>query len=116
MPLIKISCSNEISEDTKTAMAGSLASAIANTTGKPREYIMVLIEDSKFLRLGDRAGSALIEYSQIGELEKAKKSELAAILPDTLRKYSVAPPERTYIVFGEFARENWGHDGKTFAE
>lgn len=115
MPLIKISCSNEISEDTKTAMADDFIEAIVETTGKPKTYIMLLIDDGKHLRLGDRTECALIEFSMLGNLDVSAKNRLTKQFCDIARTYSIAQPEKTYVTFGEKSREDWGHNGKTFA-
>lgn len=115
MPLVKISISDEISEDSKVALNNSVAESISRITGKPREYIMILIEDKRFLRLGVKTSSALIEYSQLGKIDCPKKAELTLTLTETVNRYTSSSPNSTYVRFAEFSHENWGFNGETFA-
>ena len=115
MPLIKITCATEISTDTKTAMGEDFIDAIFETTKKPKTYIMLLIDDGKHLRLGDRNQCALIEFSMLGSLDVSAKNRLTKQFCEIARKYDIAQPEETYVTFGEKFREDWGHNSKTFA-
>jgi phenylpyruvate tautomerase PptA (4-oxalocrotonate tautomerase family) len=115
MPLVKILISDEISEDSKIALNDSISDVIHRITCKPSEYIMILIEDKRFLRLGVKTSSALIEYSQLGKIDSLRKAELTLALTETVNRYTYSSPNSTYVIFKEYSHENWGFNGETFA-
>ncbi len=115
MPLTKLYCPKELSDEEKKKISGDIIDFVKSVTGKPASYIMVIVVDGEYLRLGDRYECALFEFSQLGNLNLAQKDELTGGLSDIAGNHDIAVKDNIYVVFREYIRENWGYNGKTFA-
>lgn len=115
MPLVKLHSSLEICDEKKKAIVDKIQETVKEIACKPRSYIMVIIEDQKTIHMGDKVSCALIEFSQLGKLDLGQKDELTARLSKISVDEGLATSTETYVVFQEFVRENWGHNGVTFA-
>ena len=57
----------------------------------------------------------VIELKTLGTLTHEQKAEISKQFTETLRKVAGKPPEYTYVIIHEIARENWAHKGELFA-
>ena len=111
MPLINLRSSVEIAEKTD-ALIKKLSSKIANLTGKPEKYVMVLIEsNSKMIFGGTEEGCCYIEVKSIGSLEPRKISDE---LCDLLNNELGIKKDRIYINFDDVKPHMWGYNNSTF--
>ena len=58
----------------------------------------------------------IVRLESLGTLTKEQKAQIAREFTETLRKVAGKPPEATYVVIGDVARENWAQGGVLFSE
>jgi 4-oxalocrotonate tautomerase len=58
----------------------------------------------------------IVNLQVLGTLTDEQKRELVARFTRDLQEVAGKPPEYTYVLIHEVAREDWGHRGKRFAD
>ena len=58
----------------------------------------------------------IVNLQVLGTLTDEQKRELVARFTKDLEEVAGKPPEYTYVVIQEVAREDWGHKGKRFSD
>lgn len=53
-----------------------------------------------------------VEIKYIGKLTQDQKSEIAKDVTNSLERVAGKGPKSTYVVFGEFEKENWAIGGE----
>ena len=114
MPLLKLETSVAISEDKRKALLASLSKAVAETIGKPEQYVMVTVGQAAMLMSGKPGDAALVDIRSIGgltsEVNRKLSQQVCKLLSDSL---GVAP-DRIYLNFTDVEAGNWGWNGSTF--
>ena len=87
---------------------------MAETTGKPEKYVMVVLETADILMAGAGGAAAFLDVRGIGGLNKAVNGKLTKALCDLLRQELGIEPARVYATFTDVAAQNWGCNGATF--
>ncbi len=112
MPMINLKCSQEIPED----LLKKISAAVAETIGKPEQYVMVVSERADLLMAGTAGNAVCAEVKSIGGLRRAVNHELTIKLCVLLSDHMGIPGERVYVTFQSLERDHWGCNGSTFCK
>ena len=58
----------------------------------------------------------VVELKILGKLTHEQKAEITKQFTRTLQEVAGKPPEYSYVIIQEVAREDWGHRGKLFSD
>ena len=114
MPLIQIKTNVMLPEKQREARLAPVSRLLAELTGKPESYCMVVYEHAAMLFAGDTGAAAFVDVRGIGGLTREVNAKLSAALAQELKKSLGVSPDRLYITFTEVAASNWGWNGKLF--
>ncbi|EKD50103.1 MAG: macrophage migration inhibitory factor family protein [uncultured bacterium] len=114
MPLLKLSTNANIKDEQKNELLKSLSSLLASATGKPEQYVMVVIERADILMSGGGGDSAFVEVKSLGALEPFTVKKLSKKICDLLSASLDISPVRVYINFTDVPANLWAWNGKPF--
>ncbi len=114
MPLLKLETTVSISEDKKKAVLAALSKIVAETIGKPEQYVMVTAITSAILMSGNSDDAAFVDVRSIGGLTAAVNRKLSEKICKLLTDSLGVPQKRIYLNFSDVEAGNWGWDGSTF--
>ena len=114
MPLLKIHTTVNVSDDKKGKLLTDASRIVAETTGKPEKYVMVVLEAGDILMGGAAGAAAFLDVRGIGGLNKTVNGKLTKSLCELLRRELAIDPARVYATFTDVAAQNWGCNGATF--
>lgn len=114
MPLLKLETTVTLSDNQRQQLLASLSKIVAETIGKPEQYVMVTIGPAAILMSGKPGNAAFVDVRSIGGLNADVNGQLSqkvcALLTQSLR----VPPDRIYLNFSDVEAGNWGWNGSTF--
>jgi Macrophage migration inhibitory factor (MIF). len=93
----------------------TLSSIIADTMGKPEQYVMAAGCRANLMLGGTADPAAYVEVKSIGGLSPAVNKKLSQKICAQLESALNIPSSRIYITFQSFEGDSWGHNGTTFA-
>jgi phenylpyruvate tautomerase len=114
MPLLKLETTVVLSEDKRKALLASLSKTVAETIGKPEQYVMVIIGQAAVLMAGNPGAAAFVDVRSIGGLTNNVNRKLSQQVCKLLNDYLGLPEGRVYLNFTEVDASNWGWNGSTF--
>jgi phenylpyruvate tautomerase len=114
MPLLKLETSVAISEDKRNALLASLSKAVAGSTGKPEQYVMVTVGQAAMLMSGKPGDAAFVDIRGIGGLTSEVNRKLSQQVCKLLNESLGISPDRAYLNFTDVEAGNWGWNGSTF--
>lgn len=114
MPLLKLETCVPLSGDELKTLLASLSRIVADTIGKPEQYVMVTCGHSAMHMSGRDGHAALVDIRSIGGLSPAVNAKLSAQVCQLLADVLGIPANRIYLNFTEFGPGNWGWNGSTF--
>ena len=114
MPLLRLETSVALPEDKRKALLASLSKAVAETIGKPEQYVMVTASQSAMLMSGKPGDGAFVDLRSIGGLGGNVNQQLAQKVGGLLKESLGVPPDRIYLNFTDVPAGNWGWNGDTF--
>ncbi len=114
MPLLKLETTVSLTEDKRKALLASLSKIMAETTGKPEEYVMVTASQAAMLMSGKSGDAAFADIRGIGGLSGDVNRQLSQKVCRLLNESLGVPPNRIYLNFTELEASNWGWKGNTF--
>jgi phenylpyruvate tautomerase PptA (4-oxalocrotonate tautomerase family) len=114
MPLLKLDTTVVLSDDKRTELLASLSKIVAETIGKPQQYVMVVIGQADILMSGKPGGAAFVDIRSIGGLNDDVNRQLSQKVCGKLNESLGISQERVYLNFTEVAAGNWGWNGSTF--
>jgi phenylpyruvate tautomerase len=96
-------------------MIKELSAVISRTTGKPEQYIMVLIQQATAMMFAkSEEPCAFLQLWSIGAIGGPKNTEIAReVMAVTSSKLQV-DKSRTYMSFTDAARSDFAWNGATF--
>ncbi len=115
MPLLKLETNVGITEEKRNALLASLSKVVAETLGKPEQYVMVSVSNAAMVMSGKAGPAVFGDLRSIGGLGKEANKKIAQKLTKALQEGLGVSPERVYLNFADVAAEDWGWDGGTFA-
>jgi phenylpyruvate tautomerase len=114
MPLLKLETTVVLSEDKREALLASLSKTVADTIGKPEQYVMVAIGQAAMLLAGNPGTVAFVDVRSIGGLTNEVNRKLSQKVCKLLNDALGVPEDRVYLNFTEVDASNWGWNGSTF--
>jgi phenylpyruvate tautomerase len=114
MPLLKLETTASLSDDQQTALLASLSKIVAETIGKPEQYVMVSLSRAAMVMSGKTGDAAFVDIRSIGGLSgdvpRTLSKKICSVLHDNL---GIAE-DRVYLNFAAIKPTNWGWNGNTF--
>lgn len=110
MPMLHLTCSVDVPKD----LIQELSTMIAETIGKPEQYVMVAVSKADMLMSGSDEPAAYAEIKSLGGLDRLVNHELTMKLCVLLSDHLGIRGDRTYVTFHSLERDCWGWNGKTF--
>lgn len=115
MPMLKMQTSVKLDGNKKETLLQKLSATLTETTGKPEEYVMVVIEDDGAILMGGKSvHGACIDIRGIGGFNKKVNSVASQKICELLEQETGIKPRDVYITFTDVAAQNWGWNGGTF--
>ena len=114
MPLLKLETTVAISEDKLRTLLTSLSKAVAETIGKPEQYVMVTISQAVMAMSGTLGNAAFVDIRSIGGLSSGVNRKLSEQISKLLNDSLGIPSDRVYLNFADVDAANWGWNGSTF--
>ena len=110
MPLLNINCTQDLPQD----LIQDLSAAVAETIGKPEQYVMVSAVKADLCMSGEAGDAAYAEVKSIGGLNRAVNHDLTMKICILLEDHLGIPCDRTYVTFESVERDHWGWNKSTF--
>ncbi|MGO8930519.1 MAG: phenylpyruvate tautomerase MIF-related protein [Limisphaerales bacterium] len=114
MPLLKLQTTAGLPDDKKKALLAALSKIVAETIGKPEDYVMVTLSQTAILMSGKPGEAAFVDLRSIGGLSNDVNRQLSQKLCRLLNESLGVPQGRIYLNFTDVAASNWGWKGDTF--
>jgi phenylpyruvate tautomerase PptA (4-oxalocrotonate tautomerase family) len=114
MPLLKLETTVVLSEDKRQALLSSLSKTVADTIGKPQQYVMVSASQAAMRMSGNAGDAAFVDVRGIGGLTGDVNRKLSQKVCQLLHDSLGVPQNRIYLNFTDVEASNWGWDGNTF--
>jgi phenylpyruvate tautomerase len=114
MPLLKLETNVAISDEKKKSLLPALSKIVAETLGKPEDYVMVTINSSTILMAGKPGDAAFVDVRSIGNLSLAVNKQLSKSICTLLKESLGLAPGCIFLNFSDIDAANWGWKGSTF--
>jgi len=114
MPLLKLETTVALTEDKRQALLASLSKIVAETTGKPQQYVMVTASQAAMQMSGRPGDAAFVDVRSIGGLTGEVNRNLSKRVCELLNDSLGIPPDRIYLNFTEVQASHWGWNGNVF--
>src|ERR1017187_9441912 len=97
MPLLRLETTFVLSEDKRQALLAALSKTVAETIGKPEQYVMVSASQATMQMSGTPGDAALVDVRSIGgltgDVNRKLSQKVCKLLSDSLG----VPPNRIYL-------------------
>jgi hypothetical protein len=77
MPLLKLETTVVLSEEKRKTLLASLSKIVAETIGKPEQYVMVAVGQTAMLMSSDPGDAAFVDIRSIGGLTRDVNRKLS---------------------------------------
>jgi phenylpyruvate tautomerase PptA (4-oxalocrotonate tautomerase family) len=114
MPLLKLETTVALPDEKKKTVLAALSKAVADTIGKPEQYVMVTASQSAMLMSGKTGDTAFVDIRSIGGLNGDTNRKLSQQICELLKDSLGIAPDRVYLNFSDVEAGNWGWNGSTF--
>jgi phenylpyruvate tautomerase len=114
MPLLRLETTVTLPDNQRQQLLTSLSKTVAETIGKPEQYVMVTIGPAAILMSGKPGHAAFVDVRSIGGLTDAVNQKLSQQVCKLLNDVLGVPADRVYLNFSEVEAGNWGWNGNTF--
>lgn len=115
MPLLKLQTSATISDEKQQMLIAATSKLVAETIGKPEQYVMVTLETRvPIMMAGKQGDAAFADVRSIGGLSSSVNKQISQKLAAVLQEHSGIAADRVYLNFTSIAADNWGWRGGTF--
>jgi phenylpyruvate tautomerase PptA (4-oxalocrotonate tautomerase family) len=114
MPLLKLETTVAVSDDKRKALLTALSKIVAETVGKPEQYVMVTASPAVIVMSGKPGDAAFVEVRSIGGLSQDVNRQLSEKVCRLLNESLGVPSNRIYLNFTDVGAADWGWNGQTF--
>ena len=114
MPLLKLETTVALSDEKRKTLLAALSKAVADTIGKPEQYVMVTASQSAMLMSGKAGEAAFVDIRSIGGLNGETNRKLSQQICKLLKESLGIAPDRVYLNFSDVEAGNWGWNGSNF--
>jgi len=106
--------STAVSEEDRAKMLKQLSRLVAETIGKPEQYVMVTVSHSDLLMSGQLGKAAFVDLRSIGGLSGEVNRKLTAGICQILDDVAGIPANAVYVTFMDVRASHWGWNRATF--
>ena len=114
MPLLKLETTVALAEDQRKTLLAALSKTVAETIGKPEQYVMVAVGQAAMLMSGKPGEAAFVDIRSIGGLTDDVNQKLSQKICQLLNEVLGVPPNRIYLNLTDVEASNWGWNSRTF--
>jgi phenylpyruvate tautomerase PptA (4-oxalocrotonate tautomerase family) len=114
MPLLKLETTVALTDEKRKSLLASLSKIVANTIGKPEQYVMVTASQVAAVMSGKSGDAAFVDIRSIGGLSGDVNRNLSQQVCKLLNDSLGLAPDRIYLNFTDVDAANWGWNGSTF--
>jgi phenylpyruvate tautomerase PptA (4-oxalocrotonate tautomerase family) len=114
MPLLKLETTVALADDKRKALLTALSRIVAETVGKPEQYVMVAASPAVIVMSGKPGDAAFVEVRSIGGLSQDVNRRLSEKICRALNESLGVPTNRIYLNFADVVAGDWGWNGQTF--
>ena len=114
MPLLKLETTIALTGEKRASLLSALSRMLAETLGKPEEYVMVTVNQTSVLMSGNSGDAAFVDIRSIGGMDAPANRQLSQKVCHLLNQSLALPSNRVYLNFTDVKAENWGWNGNTF--
>jgi phenylpyruvate tautomerase len=114
MPLLKLETTVGLPEDKRKALLAALSKIVAESIGKPEQYVMVAASQTAILMSGSPSDAAFVDVRSIGGLSREVNRKLSQKIGRLLNESLGIPLDRIYLTLADVQASNWGWNGSTF--
>jgi phenylpyruvate tautomerase len=114
MPLLKLETTTALSDGQRQQLLASLSRIVADTIGKPEQYVMVTAGQAAILMSGKPGDAVFVDVRSIGGLTSDVNRKLSQQVCKLLQDSLAIPPDRVYLNFTDVKAGSWGWNGSTF--
>jgi phenylpyruvate tautomerase PptA (4-oxalocrotonate tautomerase family) len=114
MPLLRLETTVVLTEDQRQTLLASLSKTVAETIGKPQQYVMVTASQAAIQMSGSPDNAAFVDVRSIGGLTGEVNRKLSKKVCQLLHHSLGIPPDRIYLNFTDVQASHWGWNGNTF--
>jgi phenylpyruvate tautomerase len=114
MPLLRLETNVGLAEDKRKVLLASLSKAVAETIGKPEQYVMVTAGKSAMVMSGKQGDAAFVDIRSLGGLSNDVNQKLSQQVCKLLKDSLGISPDSVYLNFTDVEAGNWGWNGSTF--
>ena len=114
MPLFKLETTVVLTEDQRQVLLASLSKTVAETIGKPQQYVMVTASHAAIQMSGSPGDAAFVDVRSIGGLTGEVNRKLSQKVCQLLHDSLGIPQNRVYLNFTDVPANHWGWNGNTF--
>jgi phenylpyruvate tautomerase len=111
---LKLETTVDLSADKRQALLAALSKIVAETIGKPEQYVMVTASQAAMQMSGSPGDAAFVDVRSIGGLNGEVNRKLAQKVCQLLHDSLGIPPDRIYLNFTDVPAGRWGWNGNTF--
>ena len=113
MPLLKLDTSVALSDEMKRDLLPKLSKLVAETVGKPEDYVMVTLGSAAILMSGKSGDAAFVDIRSIGGLSHNVNRQLSQKVCALLKDSLGLSPDRIFLNFTDIDAANWGWKSST---
>lgn len=113
MPLLKLETNVALPDDKRKTLLPALSKIVAQTIGKPEDYVMVTINSSAILMSGKPGDAAFVDVRSIGGLSDDVNRQLSKKICTLLNESLGVTHDRVFLNFTDINGGNWGWKGST---
>jgi phenylpyruvate tautomerase len=114
MPLLKLETTVALSEEKKKELPAALSKIVAETIGKPEQYVMVLVSPASILMASKPGDAAFVDIRSTGGLNDDVNRQLSQKIASLLNESLGVSPDRIFLNFTDVPAGNWGWHNDTF--
>lgn len=115
MPCLQVRTNVKLTEEQKQKACLDLSKIVAQLTGKPEAYVMVMVQECAMSFAGSADPCCFMDLRSIGCISKAQNKKHSATLTKYVADNFKVAENRVYISFANVKGEDWGYGGDTFA-
>jgi phenylpyruvate tautomerase len=114
MPLLKLETNVALPDTERQELLASLSRIVAETIGKPEQYVMVTMTPTSIVMSGKPGDAAFVDIRSIGGLSADVNRRLSQKVCGLLVQCLRLPQNRIYLNCTDVEAANWGWNGDTF--
>ena len=114
MPLMRLKTTTPVPDEKQQALLASLSKIVAESIGKPEQYVMVTLETGPVMFAGQAGDAAFADVRSIGGLSGNVNTQISRKLRALLPAPLAIAPHRAFLNFTEITASHWGWNGSTF--